>query len=146
MKKLTILILVLFTSFSTMLTGCSCSKDDDSIIRLNEVTRSIFYAPLYIAINNGYMEDEGIDFAIITDHPEITIDNLYLCASLAVKHGLSKEAALKGITINAAKNTDISERVGSIKKGKDADLVIIEGELFSLDSKIKKVFTEGKEF
>ena len=92
------------------------------------------------------MEDEGIDFAIITDHPEITIDNLYLCAALAVKNGLSKEAALKGITINAAKNNDIEKRVGSIKKGKDADLVIIEGELFSLDSKIKKVFTEGKEF
>ena len=66
MKKLTILILVLFTSFSTMLTGCSCSKDDDSIIRLNEVTRSIFYAPLYIAINNGYMEDEGIEIELTT--------------------------------------------------------------------------------
>ena len=92
------------------------------------------------------MEDEGIDFAIITDHPEITIDNLYLCAALAVKNGLSKEAALKGITINAAKNNDIEKRVGSIKKGKDADLVIIEGELFSLNSKIKKVFTEGKEY
>jgi len=92
------------------------------------------------------MEKEGIDFAIITDHPEITIDNLYLCAALAVKNGLSKEAALKGITINAAKNTDIGDCVGSIKKGKDADLVIINGELFSLDSTIKKVFTEGKEF
>ena len=66
MKKLTILILVLFTGFSTMLTACSCSKEDESIIRLNEVTRSIFYAPLYIAINNGYMEDEGIEIELTT--------------------------------------------------------------------------------
>lgn len=90
-------------------------------------------------------EKEGIDFAIITDHPEITIDNLYLCASLAVKNGLSKMTALRAITINAAENTDIDAFVGSIKKGKDADLVIISGELFSLDSKIKKVFINGKE-
>jgi len=90
-------------------------------------------------------EKEGIDFAIITDHPEITIDNLYLCASLAVRSGLSKETAMRAITINAALATDISERVGSIKKGKDADFVIVSGELFSLDSKIKKVFIEGKE-
>ncbi|MBE7027562.1 MAG: amidohydrolase [Ruminococcaceae bacterium] len=90
-------------------------------------------------------EKEGIDFAIITDHPEITIDNLYLCASLAVRNGLSKETAMRAITINAARATDISERVGSVKEGKDADFVIISGELFSLDSKIKKVFIEGKE-
>jgi len=90
-------------------------------------------------------EKEGIDFAIITDHPEITIDNLYLCASLAVRSGLSKETAMRAITINAALATDISERVGSMKKGKDADFVIVSGELFSLDSKIKKVFIGGKE-
>lgn len=88
-------------------------------------------------------EKEGIDFAIITDHPEITIDNLYLCASLAVREGISKMTALRGITINAARGAEISERVGSIKCGKDADLVIISGELFSLDSKIKKVFIDG---
>lgn len=92
-----------------------------------------------------HMESEGIRFAIITDHPEITIDNLYLCAALAVKNGLSKETALKAITMNAALNTDISDRVGSIKKGKDADLVVVDGRLFSLDSKIVKVFADGNE-
>lgn len=66
MKKLTIFILALFTTFSVMLTGCSCSKEDESVIRLNEVARSIFYAPLYIAINNGYMEEEGIKIEITT--------------------------------------------------------------------------------
>ncbi len=90
-------------------------------------------------------EDEGIDFAIITDHPEITIDNLYLCASLAVRAGLSKKTALRAITINAAKGAEIAERVGSIIEGKDADFVIVSGELFSLDSKIRKVFIDGKE-
>lgn len=41
----------------------SCGKNTDSAvkIRLNEVTHSIFYAPLYVAIENGFFEEEGID-------------------------------------------------------------------------------------
>ena len=37
-----------------------CAKKDDNVIRLSEVTHSIFYAPLYVAINNGYFDDYGI--------------------------------------------------------------------------------------
>ncbi len=37
-----------------------CNKKDDKTIRLCEVTHSIFYAPLYVAINNGYFNDYGI--------------------------------------------------------------------------------------
>ena len=43
--------------FSVCLVGCKGKKD---VVRLNEVTHSVFYAPLYVAINLGYMEDEGI--------------------------------------------------------------------------------------
>ena len=38
--------------------------------------------------------DRGSDVAIITDHPEITIENLSLCAVAAVKHGMDEEKAL----------------------------------------------------
>lgn len=68
----------------------------------------------------------GVDVAIITDHPEITIENLPLCAALAVANGMSYDYALKGITITAAKNCAIDNRVGSIEVGKDADLVIFD--------------------
>lgn len=43
--------------FSVCLVGCKGKK---GVVRLNEVTHSVFYAPLYVAINLGYMEDEGI--------------------------------------------------------------------------------------
>ncbi len=72
------------------------------------------------------LSDMGLSVAIITDHPEITIENLSLCASLAVANGMSEEKALEGITISAARNCRIDDRVGSIEVGKDADLVIFD--------------------
>lgn len=56
MKKFTIFLLAIITGLSTCIfTGCS----NDNVIRVNEVTHSVFYAPLYVAINNGYFEEEG---------------------------------------------------------------------------------------
>ena len=43
----------------------SCKKDVNKIT-LAEVTRSIFYAPLYVALNDGYFAEEGLDVTIIT--------------------------------------------------------------------------------
>ena len=60
MKKISTILAFVF-SFVVLFAsvGCSC-KDKKNVIRVNEVTHSIFYAPLYVAINNGYFEDEGI--------------------------------------------------------------------------------------
>lgn len=57
LKKILSLLLVLCMA-SVVFVGCK--KDGLTKIRLNEVTHSVFYAPLYIAINNGYMEEEGL--------------------------------------------------------------------------------------
>ena len=58
-KRLTLLCLaLLMVATSGLLFGCN--KKDYNKIELNEVTHSIFYAPLYVAINNGYFEDEGL--------------------------------------------------------------------------------------
>ena len=61
MKKLTVICCAMILSLSFLLVGCG---SDDNKIRLNEVTHSIFYAPLYVAINNGYFEDEGIEIEL----------------------------------------------------------------------------------
>ena len=76
---------------------------------------------------NKILSEAGILFAIITDHPVTLIHYLPLCAGIAVKYGLDMEEALKAITINAARICRVDDRVGSIKKGKDADIAIFSG-------------------
>ena len=52
--------------------------------------------------------------------------------------------ALKAITINPAKHIGIADRVGSLEVGKDGDVVIVDGSPLVSDSKVVKVYIEGK--
>jgi len=91
------------------------------------------------------LNEAGVEIAIITDSPVIPLQYLALVAGLAVKSGLKEEEAWKAITINPAKISGIDNRVGSLKEGKDADVVIFEGNpLKNIDSKPKKVIINGK--
>lgn len=53
-----LLICVLSLTLSVCFTGCS--EEKENVIRLNEVTHSVFYAPLYVAINEGYFAEQGL--------------------------------------------------------------------------------------
>lgn len=57
MKRILSMFLV---CFMLMMPFGACKKQDSNTIRINEVTHSVFYAPLYLAIENGYFEDEGL--------------------------------------------------------------------------------------
>lgn len=76
---------------------------------------------------NKILHDAGVLFSITTDHPVSLIQYLPLCAGLAVKHGLPMEEGIKAITINPARICRVDDRVGSLKKGKDADIAIFSG-------------------
>lgn len=89
------------------------------------------------------LSDRGIDVAIITDHPEITIGNLPLCAVMAVKHGMDEKKALEAVTITAAKNCRIEDRVGSLETGKDADIAVFTDLPTRFDSECEMVFIDG---
>ena len=65
-------------------------------------------------------------------------------AGQAMVHGLSFDDALKTITLNPAKLLGIEKRVGSIEKGKDADLVLFDGDPFEYLTKVKMVFIDGE--
>lgn len=58
MKKIAFFIVGIMLGFTLLFSACG--QTDSNVIRLNEVTHSVFYAPLYIAINKGYFADEGL--------------------------------------------------------------------------------------
>ncbi len=60
MKKITAIILLIVITIGCITVFTCCKEKSDNIIRLNEVTHSVFYAPLYVAINEKYFEEEGL--------------------------------------------------------------------------------------
>ena len=72
--------------------------------------------------------EAGAKIAIITDAPVIPLRYLPLCAGLAMQAGLPEDEAWKAVTINPAEIVGISSRVGSLEPGKDADIVIYQGD------------------
>lgn len=72
----------------------------------------------------GILHKAGVKVCITTDSPVTPLHYLPLCAGLAACDGLPMEEAWKAITINPAEIMGISDRVGSLTPGKDADIVI----------------------
>lgn len=86
----------------------------------------------------------GVKVAICTDHPVIPIQYLPLCAGLAVRGGMSEEAALAAITKNPAEILGLGRRLGTLEPGKDADIVVTPGSPFSSTHVPTAVIMEGK--
>ena len=63
-KKLGILCVAVIAAVAVVCTCIHPGKTET--VRLNEVTHSVFYAPQYVAIEEGYFADEGIDLTLIT--------------------------------------------------------------------------------
>jgi imidazolonepropionase-like amidohydrolase len=74
----------------------------------------------------------------------ITDSRLFLrSAALAVRAGVSRETALAGLTLNAAKMLDLGARVGSLEPGKDADFLVLSGDPFSTYTRVEQTWVEG---
>ena len=92
----------------------------------------------------GILAAAGVPVTIITDAPVNMQQYLPLCAALAVREGMDPFAALQAITINAAKHIGVGDRVGSLEVGKDADIVITDGNPLSCDKVIRRVYINGE--
>lgn len=92
----------------------------------------------------GLLYKEGIEVALTTDHPVTLLQHLNVSAALCVREGLPMDAAIRAVTINSAKAAEVDDRVGSIKVGKDADIVVWSGHPFEFMSRPKAVFVSGK--
>ena len=92
----------------------------------------------------GILQKAGITVALTTDHPVSRIQYLPLCAALAVKEGMDKMGALRAITIDAAKICRVDDRLGSLAPGKDADIIICDGDPLSLETSVMKTIINGE--
>jgi len=86
----------------------------------------------------------GVKIAMHTDAPVISQKWLRLCAALAMRYGIPDEEALKMVTANAAEIARVSDHVGTIAAGKDADLVIFNGPWYEPKSRIDFVIGDGQ--
>lgn len=78
------------------------------------------------------LQKAGVLFAICDEDGQNRGKNLAFNAGTAVAYGLTKEQALAAVTLNAAKILGIGDKTGSIEKGKDANIVVSEGDLLDM--------------
>lgn len=91
------------------------------------------------------LDKRGVNTAIITDSPILSVDSLIQHAGEAVRHGLPVERALRMITINAAKIMRVDDRVGSLEIGKDGDVVLFKGmPTYETNAKVMYTIVDGK--
>lgn len=67
-------------------------------------------------------------------------------AAKAIEAGLPKDEALKALTIYPAQIFGLAEQLGSIEKGKIANLIVATGDLFNRETKVKYTFVDGKQY
>ena len=92
----------------------------------------------------GILARAGCQVSIITDSSVIPQQYLPLCAGLAVKAGMDPFEALKAVTVNPARHLGVADRVGSLEVGKDADIVLADGDVMVSDAVIRAVYISGK--
>jgi imidazolonepropionase-like amidohydrolase len=92
----------------------------------------------------GILSKAGVTVSIITDAQVTQQEYLGPAAGFAVKYGMDRFEALKAITINPAKHLGIEDRVGPLEAGKDADIIIADGDIMLNTTTVLKVIIDGK--
>lgn len=92
------------------------------------------------------LKKAGVLFSITDEDGTTTGRNLMFNAGTAASYGLTKEEALQAITLDAAKILGVADRTGSIETGKDANIIISEGDILDMkNSIVTKAFIQGRD-
>ena len=93
----------------------------------------------------GVLARAGVKVAICSDHPVTPSAHLRLYAALAIREGMGHDDALRAVTIWPAEISGVSDRVGSLAAGKDADFTIYSGDPFDLTSIVVSAWQSGQQ-
>lgn len=91
------------------------------------------------------LKKAGVPFAFYTDGIDAPRD-LNRAVKRAIDAGLSREDALRAFTLSPAEIYGVADRLGSIEKGKIANLVLTKGDIFDSNTRIDTVFVDGKPY
>ena len=94
--------------------------------------------------NPALLDKAGVNVSICTDHSETPIQYLPLTAAIAVKNGLPRERALAALTINPAVAIGADDTIGSLEKGKFADMSLFDGDPLDVYSSPALVVAGGE--
>ena len=94
--------------------------------------------------NAAILEKAGVNVTINTDDSITESRFMLRTGAIAVRGGMSEAAALKALTITAAKLLHLDHRLGSLEKGKDADFAILSGNPFSVYTQVMETYIDGK--
>lgn len=124
-KNIAIMLLSFITVFTAAVSFTACSSGERSNkIRVCETARSIFYAPLYVAVNNGYFNDEGLDVEVTTVQGSDLVMTTVISGGAEV--GLMGPETTVYCRVNGQKNypvifAQLTKRDGSFLVAKERD-------------------------
>src|SRR5690606_30010412 len=94
--------------------------------------------------NGRVLEEHGVKVAFHTDDG-ITDSRYFMrMAAFAARAGMSREGALRALTLSGAEMLDLADRIGSLEPGKDADFVVLSGDPFSVYTRVEQTWVEGE--
>lgn len=91
----------------------------------------------------GRLAEAGVKIAFASFAPRTMPGDIRTSAILAMQWGLSRDEALRALTLNAAEILGLDGRLGSIQPGRDADLVILDGDPLEPASRVETVIIDG---
>jgi imidazolonepropionase-like amidohydrolase len=93
--------------------------------------------------SGAVLEKAGVNVGFHTDDP-VTDSRLFLrSAAFAVRAGMSRNGALRALTLAGAEMLDLQERIGSLEAGKDADFILLSGDPLSVYTHVLETWIDG---
>lgn len=118
--------------------GRDVNPEDEDSFRVLETRDKAASAPLTL-------KNAGVKFALYTDGIEQPRD-LQRAVKKAIDAGLPREDAVRALTLSPAEIYGVADRLGSIEKGKIANVIVTRGDLFNDNTKIEMIFVDGKKY
>jgi imidazolonepropionase-like amidohydrolase len=100
-----------------------------------------YYDALYEVA--GKLQAAGVRFCISTGNSGAAVRNLPLYAGMSAAFGLPRDEALKAVTLYPAQIMNVADRMGSIEAGKIANVVVTDGDLLEVRTKVRYLFIDG---